>query len=307
MHHFRHLFPELQMVDSAQVNSILALGLSRPYLLDAILAVSASHLRFQSSSKSSHRVAEHFQQALAITNFQGALGEPLDQQTADALLLTAMFLNLLSFSVVEEEDIGSSWVYNRGPESLGWLSLSLGIKPLIYATETFRENTILSWMFDSPYDGSQPFHDSKDLIHLHDVPSHWLDLVGLTRESNAEANLFHAVRILKETDKLEPKSHNFFPYVNFIGSLDAEFREDLERQDETAMWLMGYWLGLLCRYDFWWLRKRVRRDYRAVCLKLQAKGVRDRPGEEGVMWRKLMDDLDMAPDWGGREHERLAV
>lgn len=302
MNHFHYVFLELQIIGARELSPILALGLCRPFLMDSIFALSASHLRFKSASNASHRVAEHFQQALAIKNFQGALASPLDQQTADALLLTAMFLNLLSFSAVEDEDIGNSWVYSSHPDRLGWLSLSLGMKPLIYATETFRENTILNWMFDSSDDEAKSFHGSWELMHLHDVPPHWLDLVGLTRDSQPDAKFFHPIRILSETNKLEPSPKNFFLYVNMIGSLDVDFRSDLERRHETAMWLMGYWLGLLLRYDFWWLRKRVRRDFRAVCRKLMENGVKDRPGAEGAMWRKLMDDLEKAPYWKSLPH-----
>lgn len=299
MHHFQHLFPELLMLDGAQVNPILSLGLCRPFLLDSILAVSASHLRVQSATKSSHRIAEHFQQALALKNFQGALTGPLDQQTADALILTAMFLNLLSFSSIEDESIEGSWAYSDHHDRLGWLSLSLGIKPLIYATETFRPDSILSWMFDSSDDEAKTFHGAWESMNLEGVPQHWLELVGLNPESTPDAKYFQTVRILSETTRLEPKPEYFFLYANMIGTLDVDFRFELERRDEAAMWLMGYWLGLLCRYDFWWCRKRVSRDYRGVCKKLQEMGVRNRPGADGVMWKKLMDDLETSPYWKG--------
>lgn len=299
MHHFQYLFPDLQMLENGGVDPILSLGLCRPFLLDSILAVSASHLRSESISKSSHRVAEHFQQALAIKNFQGALEGPLDQQTADALLLTAMFLNLLSFSVVEDDDVEKSWVFSNHPDRLGWLSLSLGIKPLLYATESFRQNTILGWMFDTSDDEAKTVRGEWEYLTLRDVPSHWLELVGLRRDSDPDVPLFEPVRQLSETDRLEPKPEYFFLYVNMIGSLDFAFRDKLERRDETALWLMGYWLGLICRYDFWWLRKRAWRDYRAVVIWLDRCGLRERPGSEGAMWTKLLDDLDAAPYWKG--------
>lgn len=299
MHHFQYLFADLAMLENAGVGPILSLGLCRPFLLDSILAVSASHLRSQSTSKSSHRVAEHFQQALAIKHFQGALEAPLDQETADALLLTAMFLNLLSFSVVEDDDMEKSWVFSSHPDRLSWLSLSLGIKPLIYATESFRQDTILGWMFEPSEDEAKTFHGDWEYLNLHQVPSHWLELVGLHRDTKPGQRLFEPIRILNETDRLEPKPEYFFLYVHVIGCLDFEFRDELERRDETALWLMGYWLGLICRYDYWWLRRRVWRDYRAVCLWLDRCGLRERPGSEGEMWTKLLRDLEAAPYWRG--------
>ncbi|KAK2593460.1 hypothetical protein QQS21_008833 [Conoideocrella luteorostrata] len=302
MHHFQHFFPDLQLLERADLDPILSLSMCRPFLLDAMLAVSASHLRSQSVTKSSHRIAEHFQQALALKNFQGALQGPLDQQTADALLLTAMFINLLNFSVVEDDrDVFQSWVYTDHPERLGWLSLSLGIKPLICATEMFRENTILWWMYDAGGNRSGPFRGLEEYLNLHSVPSHWLDLFELPRDAKPGHRMFDPIRILKEINGLEPIPGHFFLYVNLIGDLDGEFRDELERRDERAMWVIGYWLGLLCRYDFWWLRKRAVLDYRAVRRWLNEQQVRDRPGTEGIMWMQLMDDLESAPYWKGIE------
>jgi hypothetical protein len=181
------------------------------------------------------------------------------------------------------------------------LSLSLGIKPLIYATETFRDGTILDWMFQASDDESKTFHGAPEFMHLRNVPSHWLGLFSLTRDSKADDIFFDPLRILSETSRLEPCPDHFFLYVNMIGALDFDFRTRLERKDEAAMWLMGYWLGLLCRYDYWWLKKRARRDYHAICTNLLESGVRDRSGAEGAMWRKLTDDLEMAPRWGGSQ------
>lgn len=300
MHHFQHVFAELlPMLDGFDMTPILSLSIYRPFLLDTMLAVSASHLRFSTVSNSSHRVAEHFQQALALQSFQAAIEQPLDQQTADALMLTAMFLNLLSFSIVEDDDTSQSWVFNDHPDRLRWLSLSLGIKPLVFATDPFRQNSILGWIHEASDDEHRTFHGPEDLHSLRKVPSHWLDLAGLTMASPPEQMYYDPIRTLEEIDAIEPRHDNLFLYVNLIGSLDFDFRADLIAGDETAMWVMGMWLGFMCRYDFWWLRHRVRRDYRAICQWFDQRRVRERPGREGQMWGLLIDDLEAAPLWKG--------
>ena len=62
------------------------------------------------------------------------------------------------------------------------------------------------------------------------------------------------------------------------------------------MWLFGYWLGLMCRYDgIWWCERRVRRDYQAVRMFLDKLRLSERAGEDGLYWKDMMQELEQAP------------
>ncbi|KAK5989424.1 Zn(2)-C6 fungal-type transcription factor afumD [Cladobotryum mycophilum] len=302
LHHFQNLFTEITVLGSTDFSEIVSLGLSRPYLLSAIFAVSASHLRHNTPNPSPpYHIAEHFQQSLAIRNFQTALAQPLDQQAADALLLTSMLLNLLSFSMLMDEDPGDSWVFSRGEGRLNWFALNLGLKPLLYATEEYRENTILQWMYESSDDDQQTFHgESHDLTG---VPSLWLKFCNLDASTPTEHVFFEPLRILAVLRNLPPINDTFFLYLGFFGTLDVEFRRLLEGNDERAMWILGYWFGLLCRFEgIWWMRARARRDYRAICLWLRQRwGGNDVERDEEQMRRELMNYLSTVTvtEWNG--------
>jgi hypothetical protein len=297
LQHFNNVFTELSIFGAPESSPVIALGLSRPYLLDAVLAVSASHLRIHTCAPSTHRVAEHFQQSLALRNFQSALAEPLDAQGADALLLTGMLLNLLIFSITEDDEPASSWVFSKRPGRLNWLSLLLGYKPLLLATSPFHANTtLLRWMFEASDDEHRTFNGGP--WSLEDVPSHWLELCGLNVKTSAEEHiLYEPVRILAELRKYEPREGSFFIYQSFVGKLDGRFRDLLEASDYRAMWLLGYWMGLLRRFDIWWMRQLVSRDHRAVLSWLNQQGLKERGGREGQMWAELLLDLELAPVW----------
>jgi hypothetical protein len=97
---------------------------------NTLLAITACHLRHISPGILQHRIAEHFYQSLAIQDFQTALETPsksLGQQGVNALLLAALLLNMIAFTLPHqdngvEDDPKSSWVFSFREDRLGWLA-----------------------------------------------------------------------------------------------------------------------------------------------------------------------------------------
>ncbi|KAL2194693.1 C6 transcription factor [Corynascus similis CBS 632.67] len=335
LHHLQSAFPEIYLVGSTSANAILALGVARPFLLDALLAVSASHLRHQhpqgpsiyTKARRESRLAEHAQQALAVRSFRDALAESnsMDQQTADALVLTSMLLNILTFAFGDDDEKGpaGSWIFCPGdPHRLSWFSLQLGLKPLLLATSRFRAGSILDWLYTSEQssdeEGSGGAGDVCSMLNR-ELPSHWAALLTLGCEvgvhhkkanDDDDDNNNDDVAFLREPAlalaciiNVAPTAESFFLYVGFVGAMDMEFRfrNLLEAEDERAVWLFGCWLGFMGRFPFWWMRARVATEWRAIYLWLdRTRKVRNRPGEEGLMWRLLMRDLELASCWPAR-------
>lgn len=311
LNHLRHHFGDIQGLETAGGNlgAVIKLGMTRPYLLDATLAIAASNLRHCHQQRhltitrefremvASCRVAECFQQSLALRNFQYALALPLDQQGSDALLITSMMLNMLTFSMVESsDDECSSWVFSRDPDRLNWFSVNMGLKTLLLRTEEYRDGSILQGVFRASDDENGTFHGDKERL-LDNVPEHWRKMCGLSSEECTVDDVFYEpIRILAVVRDMPISHEAIWLYLNFFGKLDFEFRDLLVDQDERAMWVFGYWLGLLCRFErVWWIRARSANDYRAICAWLDQRRVRRRVGEDGLMWTALMDDLERAP------------
>jgi len=105
------------------------------------------------------------------------------------------------------------------------------------------------------------------------------------------------VRALAELRVLEPDCPGAVTYIDFVGKLEDGFRDLLFARDPAALWILGYWLGLLGRLNIWWCARRVERDWSAVLCFLRAAGLRDKPGSEGRMWRALIADLTTASAW----------
>lgn len=287
MHHFS-ISPR-EVLGTPQSATVLRLGSTQPYLLDAVLAVAASHLRVQTSGlgppSAKMRVAELSLQNLAISGFTKALNEPIiTQDASDALLLAALIMNLMSFSSVEDDDPTRSWVFSDHRQRLDWFSLILGYFPVRIATQPFHKHSIMSWMF--------AISASKDDdLSLNHVPHTWRRLCGLDDVPDPQSMFYGPLRMLAKLKHLRAHPGTFFVYLAFFGSFDKKYRSLLETRDERAFWLLGYWFGLLCRFNMWWLRRQSWRDYRAVQLWLEGRDHLRKTDEDKQMWEQLKEDL----------------
>jgi len=253
------------------------------HLLAAILAVSACHLSNHAPNASAHRMAEYSLSTAACKLFRSAVSQPPKSRAeSDALLLTAMMLNTLAFAAVEDaSDISQSWVFSDDEDRLGWLSLQTGLRPLLMATKEFRSESLLQFVFAASVchapQGSEDNrgYDSTDVRH-------W---------EGHDSSLAEPARVLGIVRRLAPLAGNLFRYVQFVGALGPEFLQLLHDRDEHALWMFGFWLGLIGRLPgMWWFSRRVQRDRTAIWRFLHKKGVCEREGGQGVLWRQRMDE-----------------
>ncbi|KAK4119127.1 hypothetical protein N657DRAFT_318944 [Parathielavia appendiculata] len=301
------------------------LACRHPHLLATVLALAACRLRgLAPHGDRSYSVAECALKAVALGDFQPALAEPLTQSKSDALLFTSMLLNNLAFASLADDDKndGYPWCgvsfapsflddtsrqssdsitgctnpHTNRSHGLEWLALGMGLKPLLMATQAFRgAYSALTPIFAASDDESETFSRSHE--DLEGAPAHWVRLVSSTRTSSVasagkEWCLREPLGTLAAARALTPAPENGLKYSQFVGKLEPAFMELLCDRDERAMWMLGYWLGLIGRLGAWWSGGRVRRDGAAIRLCLLAKGVCERQGEEGEMWRRLMQDYD---------------
>jgi hypothetical protein len=257
-----------------------------------MLAVSACHLKYFTANPAAHRIAELGQESAAIAALKSALGMPLHKERADAVVNAAVMLNAVSFAFVDSRSVSSSWVFSDSSDRLGWLDLQLRFKRLEMATAQFRESAFVK-PFDSPTADDQDMTDDESLEGIHPA---WQMLLGGKDGPNYDLYI-EPVRLLAELRGLEPTCINSFTYFGMVGKLQDGFRDLLFEKDPRALWIFGYWLGLLGRIDIWWCSRRVERDWAAVLSFLQTKGFAQRVGDEGKMWRELIFDLSVASQW----------
>lgn len=262
----------------------------------------------------SHRIAEHFQQSLALQKFQVALDTPrelLGQTGVDMLMLSAMLLNMIAFALPELEntvtiktDPRTSWVFSTREDRLDWLALQVGLRPLLLSVSAYLDKTL---KFLTPV----LFGETASRVDFQrhatcPAPPRWIEFFNLDPSgsdcdpnSNSPGDTFRApVSIVLYARNLEPLPANVFKNIMFLAKVQHGFRAMLLERDPKALWLFGYWLGVMCRYKgIWWCEKRAARDYTAICVWLQRLRLTEQTGANGAMWTEMMKELESAPVW----------
>ncbi|KAF2653990.1 hypothetical protein K491DRAFT_601649 [Lophiostoma macrostomum CBS 122681] len=295
-------------------DNIMSLSKSDPLIRSTVLAVAACHLRHVSPGVLQHRIAEHVQQSVALRQFQKVLDTPrehMSQSDVDALFLSAMLLNMIAFALPEAEAVhdataAMSLAFSSHEDRLGWLDLQAGFRPLLLAFDVYIEKTM-------EFIGPLFFDDERSGEHwdftmlskgLDRIPPRWVQIFeldglgfGCDTDGNTPAAVYRApATFLAYMKDVETIRCNMFKAGQFPAKIGLAFRALLFDRDERALWLLGYWLGIMCRYpSVWWCQRRAKRDYSAVCLYLGGLQVVNKPGSEGEQWRELMQELYEAP------------
>lgn len=260
------------------------------FLLSTVLAVSACHLRHHSTNQGPHHMAELLQVLAAIRALQSTLALPLTKERADAVLCAAVMLNGINFASVTSQAASASWVFSNSPDRLDWLDWQLRFRKLEEATFQFLESSLLWPVMKAA--GHGPITDRSNDMSLDHLPKTWRMLIGDDYRS-----YYEPVRMLAELRMSEPLRSNALKYFGFVNKLGNGFRDLLFRRDHRAMWIFGYWLGLIGRLNIWWCSRRVEQDWTAIVLFLRGEGLGQRPGDQGWMWQGLMVDLSKASEW----------
>ncbi|KAL1911372.1 hypothetical protein Sste5344_002752 [Sporothrix stenoceras] len=191
---------------------ILPLALQFPHLRGTILASAAAHLTHRAPGFKSYHLAKHYQQGVALQNYQTALSTSFvvqGQLGVDVLLMTAMLINMLMFVMPLDEnearnvwdgsspgpappcadpdpDPRRSWVFSPHPDRLSWLAIQMGLTPLLIATAPWREKSRLRLLFANSDDEQRTL--SGTWQSLRRVPQPWLDLFGFNRDATPRPN-----------------------------------------------------------------------------------------------------------------------
>ncbi|KAJ4287713.1 hypothetical protein N0V90_012416 [Kalmusia sp. IMI 367209] len=286
----------------------MAISKSSPLVENTILTISACHLRHISPGTLQHRIAEHFQQSQVLHGLRNTLQTPtkhLGQSGVNAAMLSALLLNMIAFALPEFQaatsvDPQTSWVFSNDDNRLGWLDLQVALRPLLHSMDLYIDNT-LSLLGPVFFGGMKESWEFMKMFHAFDlIPQSWKeffeirDIVsGCDCRSPQIGEIFRApVTILIQLRDLEPMPSNIYKTIQFLAKVQRPYRALLLKNDERALWLFGYWLGVLCRFkNIWWCEKRARRDYTAILVWLRQRDLTKRPGHEGLLWKEKMAEL----------------
>jgi hypothetical protein len=311
MHHFRNHWPHILSAAAEGGQFLFPLFQTYPLVRLPILALTASHLRHMSPGVITHKVAQHYYQGQALSHYQIALDAPrelLGRSGVGSMLVCGFILNMLDMTLPEEEiwasagDPARSWVFGRSENRLGWLTMHLGFQELLISLVGHLENTRgLIGPLRASAGGSQYIRSQADVTVSLTLPDHWRQAFG---EGASSTNIYSPLlRCIADLRRCEPTQENTSIGLQLVTSMTPSFRTLLCLLDEKALWLIGYWLGLMSRFEgSWWFQARMRRDYTAIHMWLIQSKCTHRPGAEGRMWSQLMEDYRMAPTYDIRQN-----
>jgi hypothetical protein len=244
--------------------------------MHAVLAVSATQLRRLNTQNRLARLAEIQHWQCALSSFRQALTGPLTRDNCDAILLSSILLNLMSFSYIPNDDLSplGSWVFSSSPRKLNWLYIQLGISRLLEQTKPFHADSRLIPLFLASDDGKGTYSDESPGIQ--GLPEEFVKLCDLNENSTPENNPYHLpVRLLTPLLKLERRAENTFKFIHWFAAVDDKFATLLQKKDHPALLIFSYWLAMLCDLNQWWCDDRAKRECYAICMVLSESSSED--------------------------------
>ncbi|KEY68864.1 hypothetical protein S7711_10767 [Stachybotrys chartarum IBT 7711] len=157
-------------------------------------------------------------------------------------------------------------------------------------------------------DETKPWAETALTRDFFDAPAHWLRLYELSEiqppfrpEAVLTAGPREAygvcVSILLFLRRVEPVRRNVSQVLQFIIKMPPAMRQRMKDGDVRAFALFGVWLGLMCRFKgLWWCEGKVQRNYQTVLAWLVSLKLTELPGQEGLDWAAMLDDIQNAPN-----------
>jgi hypothetical protein len=237
----------------------------KTYLVDAILAVAALHLRSEIPGDKAVVRACHAYAASALAEYCAALDEGITADNAEALFLTA---SLIAFQATasrifakDDDDADSSTVSGRYELPLPWFHAFQGVKTVVASSwQWIRYSDIVKAVIDTQPTfqlnlntlGGESFfgHLLEDLEE--ELASENARLIAFTSHAYA-----HAVAVLNWSHK------NPHPVASlaFPATVSRRFIELVELKRPRALAILACFFALLKRTDdIWWLQDVSRRE-----------------------------------------------
>lgn len=226
--------------------------------MHAMLATAARYIR-DARGDVAPSVIELAHWKQAISSFRAKLETSWLPET-DAIISTCMLLNSLSFA----DDYSTPSIYTSKP--FGWLSIQLGLKPLLISSRPWRAENKTIWqsLYDASTDPHNTYFDERS--GKEGLPQPFINLFDITSSSTCEDHPYLLVlRKIYPLFSLKMTPGNIIKIVGFIGSIDEPFRILLETKDSRALLLMCWWLALMCQIPSAWASGRAFVECRATC------------------------------------------
>jgi hypothetical protein len=250
-----------------RARSLIVNSLQNPYLMHAILAVTAIHDRYQGASTAiavpTRREAYHASQGASLLNQK--LSGSIPPQDRDTLWMTATYLGIVAFCSNVAETPEESWPLKSRPQDLGWLRMT--------------EAKMAIWELANPLQPGSLFQNMAKEYHnmytplpaapIEGAPPALLHLCRIAGSSSATNNPYYtAVRTLAPLFHANSGKILRSQLLSFGTQMQVEFRALLRGRDPIALLILALWYEK-AHSQIWWIWHRATVEYQAISLYLR--------------------------------------
>ncbi|PHH53080.1 hypothetical protein CFIMG_004837RA [Ceratocystis fimbriata CBS 114723] len=269
MHHYttvtsKTLTISPTMIQDVWMNEVPRLAFNgAPYLADAILAVTALHMRVLGPYDRHLVQASHAYMASSVAQYCQALSEGINEANAEALFLTATLIALQSTAtrVFTGDESGSDHSNSSSPYTLplSWFHAFQGVKAVVASSWPWIRNsrTVLSVIDAQP---ALQLDMRTDSAFFGPVLEGLESEVNMDDPAQKEATLqayHHAASVLNWAHSSSARG----AALAFPASVSKRFVDLIEMRRPRALVLLASFFALLRRFDsIWWLQGVPRRE-----------------------------------------------
>ncbi|KAI8630388.1 hypothetical protein F5Y19DRAFT_45162 [Xylariaceae sp. FL1651] len=237
------------------------------FLADALLAVSALHLRSSSPQDKELIRASHYYMASALSDYGACLSKGVTEANAEELFLTAALIAFQSTAsrIFARDDINERTGGYELP--LSWFHSFQGVKAVVAASwQWLRNSSIVIPIIESQpalnldLSGDPTFFSDLMVGVDEEIAKYEFDSDPTTKLSTRMAYQ-HAIAVLDWAHKIP---YTGAPLV-FLATVSRRFVELLEARRPRALAILASYFALLkCLDDVWWLKGVARREIMGI-------------------------------------------
>ncbi|KAL1963363.1 hypothetical protein VTN77DRAFT_8379 [Rasamsonia byssochlamydoides] len=264
--------PDTSLIYQLEISRLVCL---HPYLMHAVLAMTAMHDRFLQSPKLpsfAHSTAiECYHHSSAAALFNAKLSSQIEPSDRNALWATAVLLSSMATFSVESSDPEELWpLAPPSPSQLEWLNMNQGLRVAWDIAEPISPGGLFHDLARNPhYSYFQSKMTSEPQPGIDGIPDTFINLCDLTPLSNAHNNSYHAsVRMLSALLDVECTPFTMVRFLSFLALMQPRFKALLKNKDARAMLLLAYWYAKVCESQ-WWIKTRAVLECTAICVYLE--------------------------------------
>ena len=236
--------------------------------MHAVLALALMHDRHlyaRARETSTNTGAFKWYQSIAL--FNSKLSGPIEPWERDPLWATAVFLSLIAVYYIEADTAEQAWPLKPSSSlDLNWLKMCQGKKVIWKITQPLRKESVFRPLV---MDNMSFIPEPSTLLGLEVLPPDLTKLCGLNAFSTVDNNPYRAAasalaQVLNSNDKLLTT----MIFLQFINTMQEEYKRLLEQKDSCALLLLAYWYAKVCQTQQWWLWHRAALEGQAICIYL---------------------------------------